>query len=266
MTPMNPLKIQSIGDSIFPPRSIKRQFPIINNLDLMASALLLGMTPLSALGQNPVISSLGQNGELICTNLQPATMASVEWAPSVTGPWSTNWAGLESLTVVSNGTIRVKVPMFYRVRGVAQITTPGAPEIEWVAPKNGIIEAFHYANGVLSGVTLFQGLKVLNGEGDISIDAHLLNDSLTKTSNTQAVKKNEQYNIALGLTFEASYLSTPGATCQSIVFSSPNFKSSKEVSIQSYTVMVTSPILPTRWEWRCPKTVTIGSISWDHDN
>ncbi len=81
-------------------------------------ALLAGINQAAA--QSPVISSFSQNGVLVCTNLQPATVASVEWASSLAGPWQTNWAGLDAVTVDSNGTVQVGVPMFYRVRGVAQ--------------------------------------------------------------------------------------------------------------------------------------------------
>jgi len=46
----------------------------------------------------------------------------------LSGPWNTNWAGLDAVVVGSNSTITVSVPMFYRVRGVAYIpptTTDG---------------------------------------------------------------------------------------------------------------------------------------------
>jgi formylglycine-generating enzyme required for sulfatase activity len=56
-------------------------------------------------------------GGLVCTNLQPGSVATVEWAPSVTGPWTNSWQGLAAVTADSNGSIRVSVPMFYRVRG-----------------------------------------------------------------------------------------------------------------------------------------------------
>ncbi len=69
------------------------------------------------LGEGPVLSSLGQNGQLACANLQPGSTAHVEWASSALGPWATNWAGLESVTADTNGMIQVSVPMFYRVRG-----------------------------------------------------------------------------------------------------------------------------------------------------
>jgi len=85
-------------------------------LGLGALALGMGVT---AFGQSPVISSFSQNGELVCTNLAAGSVATVEWASSVTGPWTNNWAGLESVGVDSNGMIRVRVPLFYRVRGAA---------------------------------------------------------------------------------------------------------------------------------------------------
>ena len=70
----------------------------------------------------PVISSFNRNGELICTNLPPGSAAGLEWAPSVSGPWTNNWAELEAVTAASNGMISVSLPMqsdqklrFYRV-------------------------------------------------------------------------------------------------------------------------------------------------------
>jgi formylglycine-generating enzyme len=90
---------------------------------VMKQAMKLGLGALAlvvcvaAYGQAPVVGSLSKNGVLLCTNLVPGTVASVEWGPSVTGPWTNNWAGLDSVTVDSNGMIQVAVPMFYRVRG-----------------------------------------------------------------------------------------------------------------------------------------------------
>src|SRR5208282_2352330 len=92
---------------------IKLQSPFI--------ALTLLAVVHQAIAQLPVISSFSQNGLLVCANLQTGSVASVEWASSLSGPWNTNWAGLDAVTVDSNGTISVSVPMFYRVRGVAYI-------------------------------------------------------------------------------------------------------------------------------------------------
>jgi sulfatase modifying factor 1 len=86
---------------------------------LIALTLVAGVH--QAVAQLPVISSFGLNGQLVCVNLATGTVASVEWASSLSGPWKTNWAGLDAVAVDSNGTITVSVPMFYRVRGVAAI-------------------------------------------------------------------------------------------------------------------------------------------------
>lgn len=78
----------------------------------------------AARAQSPVISSFSQNGVLTCANLQTGSVASVEWASSVSGPWQSNWTGLTALAVGASGSISVGVPMFYRVRGMAAGTNP----------------------------------------------------------------------------------------------------------------------------------------------
>ena len=85
-------------------------------------ALFAGVNQAAA--QLPVITSFSQNGLLVCSNMATGSVASVEWASSLSGPWHTNWTGLDAVTVDSNGMIQVSVPMFYRVRGVAN-TPPG---------------------------------------------------------------------------------------------------------------------------------------------
>src|SRR4051794_33926953 len=89
-----------------------QKFWILNIICLAAALRLCAQN-------NPVISSLNQNGALVCTNLQPGTTAVVEWASSLDGPWTNSWAGLDAVTVGTNSSIQVNVPMFYRVRGVA---------------------------------------------------------------------------------------------------------------------------------------------------
>jgi formylglycine-generating enzyme required for sulfatase activity len=81
-----------------------------------------------AAGQLPVITSFSQNGVLVCSNLSPGSVASVQWASSLSGPWQSNWAGLGSVTVASNGLISVSVPMFYRVAGVPYPTNGLTPD------------------------------------------------------------------------------------------------------------------------------------------
>jgi formylglycine-generating enzyme required for sulfatase activity len=87
-------------------------------LSLGALALWTG---LAAQAQAPVITSFSGNGVLVCSNLAPGSVATVEWASAVTGPWTNNWAGLDAVTVGSNGTMQVSVPMFYRVRGTNSV-------------------------------------------------------------------------------------------------------------------------------------------------
>jgi hypothetical protein len=106
---------------------------INKNLKFAALAACgLTLATLPALGQTPVISSFGQNGQLVCTNLQPGSTASVEWASSVLGPWTNNWTRLESVTVDLNGMIQVSVPMFYRVRGTPPPTFGKVTFTKWV--------------------------------------------------------------------------------------------------------------------------------------
>ncbi len=88
---------------------------------LVALVSFAGVEQVAA--QLPVISSFSQNGLLVCSGLQTGSVASVEWASSLFGPWQTNWAGLDAVTA-TNGTIQVSVPMFYRVRATAASTNP----------------------------------------------------------------------------------------------------------------------------------------------
>lgn len=89
----------------------------------LVAAACLWMT-FKSNAQAPVIESFSTNGELVCKGLKPGSTATVEWAPSVNGPWTNSWAGLTDILVGPDGTIRVMVPMFYRVRGVPQDEPP----------------------------------------------------------------------------------------------------------------------------------------------
>jgi formylglycine-generating enzyme required for sulfatase activity len=93
-------------------------------------ALAVGLMALScwaAHGQGMGISAFSNNGQLVATNLQPGTVAGIEWASTASGPWLTNWAGLETVAVDTNGVVQVAVPMFYRVRGLPQTNPPVPP-------------------------------------------------------------------------------------------------------------------------------------------
>jgi formylglycine-generating enzyme len=78
-------------------------------------AMALGVC-VAAQAAAPVITSFSENGVLVCSNLVPGSVASLEWASAIpNGPWS-NWPGMEAVVADSNGMIQVNVPMWYRVR------------------------------------------------------------------------------------------------------------------------------------------------------
>jgi len=84
-------------------------------LRLLFSLLAVTAGVYSARAQNPVITAFGLDGVLVCSNLNPGSAATVEWASSLSGPWYTNWSALRDVTVNSNDAIQVGVPVFYRV-------------------------------------------------------------------------------------------------------------------------------------------------------
>ena len=93
-------------------------------LAILFITLALPVGGYRAFAKPPVIISFDQNGVLICTNLTPGSIAAVAWAPSLQGPWQTDLKGLNAVTVATNGSISVNVPLsgngpvFYRVLGV----------------------------------------------------------------------------------------------------------------------------------------------------
>ena len=81
---------------------------------IITSIFLFGTT-LSGRSQSSPQTSLTSNGVLVCSNLPAGSVATVEWAPSLNGPWRRNWDGLSGITVDTSGSIIVNVPMFFRV-------------------------------------------------------------------------------------------------------------------------------------------------------
>ncbi len=167
-------------------KPMKTKLTIIKWSALFGLALLAGVYQVIA--QLPVISSFSQNGALVCTNLQPGSTASVQWSSSLSGPW-TNWAGaacMDNVTVNSNGTISVSVPMFYRVCGQAYITNYP----EFTADGMALIPAGSFTMG-----------DTLDGEGDaiptnVYVSAFYMDTNLVSYSQWQSV-----YNWATGYGF-----------------------------------------------------------------
>jgi formylglycine-generating enzyme len=156
----------------------------IQNL-LLPLALLAGIHQAAA--QLPVITSFSQNGVLVCSNLQTGSVATVQWASSLSGPWQTNWAGLDAVAVNSNGTITVSVPMFYRVLGVAATNN-----LTFTADGMALIPAGSFTMG-----------DTLDGESDaisnnVTVSGFYMDTNLVSLSQWQPV-----YNWALtnGYTF-----------------------------------------------------------------
>lgn len=99
--------------------------------------------------QNPLpelqITALAHNGQLTFTTLPGYTNYTLEWAPTVLGPWTNSWEPLRLLQPTVN-TLTVAVPMFYRVvaRGTA-VTVP--PLMQYVPAGEFLMGDLIYTNG-----------------------------------------------------------------------------------------------------------------------
>ena len=110
---------------------------------------ILTLATQSALAQTTITSFPG-NGQLTWTNSPGTNGFNVEWAPTVTGPWSASWRTLDSLITTSTQKT-VSVPMFYRVkqgfslasaRGVwimGDLPTPSRGNMCYIAQEDGIL-------------------------------------------------------------------------------------------------------------------------------
>jgi len=121
----------------------------------VAGGLAVAMIWASASAQQPIITSFPGNGALAWTNLPATNGFTVQWAPAVTGPWSTNWQALDSL--VSTGAVNsVSVPMFYRV---AQGFAPSSLRGVWIMVGGSGATANNYFiaqdDGTLSETGMF---------------------------------------------------------------------------------------------------------------
>ncbi len=81
--------------------------------------VLSWLSSLSAWGGDLVITSFTSNGELTwACPTNDVLDYRVEWASAATGPWTDTWANLRGM-LPTGETMRVAVPMFYRVVGLA---------------------------------------------------------------------------------------------------------------------------------------------------
>jgi len=93
---------------------IMEQTPTTN---LLAILICVVFVPL-ATAQDPTIVSFEKNGELVWTNGHSNAFYTVEWAASLTGIWRTSWWNLRYMPATGS-VMKVKVPMFYRLRMLA---------------------------------------------------------------------------------------------------------------------------------------------------
>jgi hypothetical protein len=128
-------------------------------------------------------------------------------------------------------------------------------EIEWIQPSPGeITSVYHYKNGVKSGQSFNQKFDVLNESGTVIINGQV-KDDIKICSDTFNVEKGKQYKIVANVSFVSFVGSNSGATCNSIVLSSPNSKTKKEVKVPSYSDQLPSTL------YYCPESILLESVS-----
>jgi hypothetical protein len=129
------------------------------------ASIVAALVHSSALAQQPLITSFQGNGQLTWTNIAGTNGFTVQWAPAVTGPWSSNWHALDS--IISTGAqTTASVPMFYRVvQGFSLASMRGL----WIgaSPINGNIYFRAEDDGLLSEVGIFN-LRTPNGYFTVS--------------------------------------------------------------------------------------------------
>lgn len=133
-------------------------------------------------------------------------------------------------------------------------TLPSGPEIEWVS--GGTTITYSYSGGVISGYGFHRSFIVLNESGEISINVQILNDDNTKVSHTFNVEKGIQYALKVNGSINGRQISSPGAGCLTVVFSSPNCPTTKEIRVGSYLVSIGGFD-----NYYCPKSLSFGTIS-----
>jgi formylglycine-generating enzyme required for sulfatase activity len=91
---------------------------------------IIGMLATSSMGQVPVITSLGMNGQLSWTNaVNTNALYRVEWAAQAGGPWYRTFANIGTLDGHGATGFTVPVPMFYRV---AMVTNEPPQGMVWI--------------------------------------------------------------------------------------------------------------------------------------
>jgi len=143
----------------------------------------------SARAQQPVITSLQGNGQLTWTNAAGTNGFSIEWAPSLAGPWSSSWRALDSL-VATGAQSTVSVPMFFRVKqGFSTVSYRGT----WILSGGPQGNVYYTAqeDGTISEVGDFNvshpaGYFAVGGSGRVTNTVVNLYDGVQKFTGTFA--------------------------------------------------------------------------------
>jgi hypothetical protein len=108
------------------------------------------------------------------------------------------------------------------------------PEIEWISGGTSI--TYTYSGGSVSGYYFHRSFEVVGESGEVTIEVKIQDDESTLVSHTFQVEKGNQYSIKVKGNKDGSSMSSPGSNCLTVEFSSPNCRSTQEISIDSYLV------------------------------
>jgi len=130
------------------------------------------------------------------------------------------------------------------------------------------IIVYQYSNGGFSGYNFKQKFYVINGSGAEIITVNVLNDALTKISDTFNVEQGKQYEITINVSVKNPYYqgSFFGQSCETIVCSSPNSTSSKDIFVPNIqnisSLMLPGQSYPTQQiSYYCPESLTINALN-----
>ena len=103
--------VPTTTDEIQPPPIVKTRSSLV-----LASALAFCLAGFQSVRADPTnfIASLSGNGVLSWTNQPEASSYTIHWAPTASGPWSSNWTGFQRVEP-ARPLMQAAVPMFYRV-------------------------------------------------------------------------------------------------------------------------------------------------------
>jgi lysophospholipase L1-like esterase len=87
-------------------------------------AIAVACTCISTLTWGVEVESFSKTGQLTFTTLPTSAVYSVEWAPTLSGPWSSTWEGNRRIPVNGESVLHVEVPMVYRVRADTEPEQP----------------------------------------------------------------------------------------------------------------------------------------------